>query len=201
MNVVNLNKQEVFRWVDWQKGQHASGLAEESTEKINKNIKEDKIADKLELTDEQKRELNSLRSSDQTVRNHERAHLQAAGRLASSGASYSYERGPDNRLYATSGEVNIDVSEGKTPDETIAKMRIVKRAALAPVDPSPQDKRVAARAAAIEQQARLEKTQEALKKLSEELKRSESDNKSNNNQLYNDYLNMVFSGQHINKKA
>ena len=209
MNVISQNTQEVSSWFDWQKSQNASGLAEKSTKENNKDLKTDKISDKQELTSQEKREVNSLRMRDEAVRNHERAHLQVAGRWANSGANYSFKRGPDNKLYAVAGEVNIDIGEGRTPDETIQKMQVIKRAALAPVDPSAQDKRVAARAASIEFQARMEKNQEAAKKLSEDLKydetenksKSEIENKTKNNQLYNDYLNTVFSGLHINKKA
>jgi hypothetical protein len=202
MNVISLNRQESSYWVDWQKNQNATSLADKSTtEKSNENFENGQVAGKSELTDEEKTHVESLRRRDEHVRSHERAHLQAAGRWANSGAHYSYERGPDNKLYAVSGEVNIDISEERTPDETIAKMRVIKRAALAPADPSAQDKQVAARAAAIEAQARMEKSQEAAKKFAEESKSSEAENKSKNNQLYNDYLDMVFSGQHINKKA
>jgi hypothetical protein len=52
--------------------------------------------------------------------------------------------------------VPIDVSEEKDPEATIRKMEIVRAAALAPADPSPQDLRVAQLATIKELKARQE---------------------------------------------
>jgi hypothetical protein len=52
--------------------------------------------------------------------------------------------------------VSISAPEGKTPEETILIMEQVKRAALAPGSPSPQDLRVAAAASAAQMRARAE---------------------------------------------
>ncbi|MFM8550838.1 MAG: putative metalloprotease CJM1_0395 family protein, partial [Nitrospiraceae bacterium] len=90
----------------------------------------------------------------QRVRAHEAAHLAAGGGLAIGGATYGYVQGPDGQRYATSGEVQIDTSPGKTPVETIEKARQIQRAALAPSDPSGQDRAVAAQAGAMMAQAR-----------------------------------------------
>ena len=54
------------------------------------------------------------------------------------------------------GEVSIDISEESDPKATIQKMQIVKRAAMAPAEPSSQDYKVAATATQKEQQARAE---------------------------------------------
>jgi hypothetical protein len=86
---------------------------------------------------------------------HEMAHKVVGGQYAGS-VRYEYTRGPDGRLYITGGEVSIDVSEEPTPEETIQKMEIVWRAALAPADPSPQDLAVAQTATIKEMRARLE---------------------------------------------
>ncbi len=110
-----------------------------------------------ELGPEQKRKIAQLKKQDQEVKEHERAHLAAGGGLVRGGASYTYTRGPDGRMYAVSGEVQIDVSPEQTPEATIRKMEQVRRAALAPKDPSPTDRAVAARAAQIEARARMEK--------------------------------------------
>jgi len=68
--------------------------------------------------------------------------------------SYSYTRGPDGKNYVTGGEVPIQIATGKTPQETVSRMQQVIRAALAPADPSPQDRAVAAQAATLQQKAR-----------------------------------------------
>jgi hypothetical protein len=102
-----------------------------------------------------------LKSRDQHVKAHEQAHLSASGGYATSGASYTYQVGPDGRRYAVGGEVGIDTSpvEGD-PAATIQKARIIQRAALAPSDPSSQDLRVHAQAVQMEIQASQQLKQE-----------------------------------------
>ena len=105
-------------------------------------------------------EVQQLKAIEVKVKAHEAAHKAAGGQYASS-ASYSYRPGPDGRSYIVAGEVQIDMSAGQTPQETIAKMQIVQRAALAPADPSGQDRAVAAAAAAQIAKAQQQKLQQA----------------------------------------
>ena len=86
----------------------------------------------------------------------------AAGGGLTSPASYTYERGPDNKMYAVAGEVGISTSEGNTPQESLNKAQTIRRAALAPADPSPQDLKVAAQATSMEMSARAEILQEKM---------------------------------------
>ncbi|WP_395399943.1 putative metalloprotease CJM1_0395 family protein [Pseudoduganella sp. UC29_106] len=97
--------------------------------------------------------IDQLKASDTKVRLHEQAHLAAAGGLATSGASYTYEKGPNGVSYAVAGEVNIDTSPGRTPEESLERARTIQAAALAPADPSGQDRAVAARAQQMAQEA------------------------------------------------
>jgi SprA-related family len=99
--------------------------------------------------------VDELRTRDREVRAHEAAHQAAGGTLAG-GATFSYQRGPDGKSYAVGGDVPIDLSPGRTPQQTIARARQVRAAALAPSDPSGQDLRVASEAAALEMQAQLQ---------------------------------------------
>ncbi|MDK9716398.1 MAG: putative metalloprotease CJM1_0395 family protein [Trichlorobacter sp.] len=99
-----------------------------------------------------------LKQTEEKVKAHEAAHKAVGGNLASS-ASYSYTRGPDGRSYITGGEVQIDMSDGRTPQETISRMQQVIRAALAPSDPSGQDRSVAAAAASRMAEAQQDKVQ------------------------------------------
>ncbi len=108
------------------------------------------------LSTEQVAQVRQLAARDREVRQHEQAHLAASGGLAKSGASYSMQTGPDGKQYAVGGEVSIDTSPGKTPEETLRKARIIQAAALAPADPSGQDRAVAAAAQAMEVQAQSE---------------------------------------------
>lgn len=110
----------------------------------------------LHLSEEDKRLIRELEKRDQEVRAHESAHKAAAGGLAKGAATYTYQIGPDGRRYAVGGEVHIDTSPGKTPQETLEKARKIKSAASAPSEPSSQDHAVAADAAKLEADARKE---------------------------------------------
>jgi len=108
-------------------------------------------------------QLAELKKADTAVRAHEQAHLAAAGGLAKGGASFTYQKGPDGRKYAVGGEVQIDTSKGATPEETVAKMMRVRAAALAPANPSPQDRKVAQSASLTMSEARVETNMEGRK--------------------------------------
>ncbi len=108
-----------------------------------------------QLTSQQQQEVNRLKAIDSKVRAHEEAHMAAGAGLAGS-ASYQYARGPDGRQYAVAGEVSISLPSGGTPESIVAQARQVVTAALAPEDPSPQDRAVAAAAEAMASQARQE---------------------------------------------
>ena len=108
------------------------------------------------LTPDQLKELTELKARDREVRAHEQAHQSVGGQYAGS-MSFTYERGPDGAQYAVGGEVSIDVSpvEGD-PQATIEKMRVVRAAAMAPAQPSGQDRAVAAQAMQTMLQAQAE---------------------------------------------
>lgn len=109
------------------------------------------------IDDAERRQIRELAQRDQEVRAHEQAHRAAAGRFAVGGPSYDQVRGPDGRQYAVGGEVQIDVSPvPDDPEATLRKMQQVQAAALAPSEPSPQDRRVAAEATQRANRARAE---------------------------------------------
>lgn len=104
-------------------------------------------------------EISELSQRDREVRAHEQAHASVGGQHAGA-PTYRFERGPDGRRYAVSGEVGIDVSAvPNDPEATLQKMEIVRRAALAPAEPSAQDLSVAATAQVQAAQARVELAQ------------------------------------------
>ncbi len=108
------------------------------------------------LSSEQQAQLRELKQTDAEVRTHEQAHKTVGGPYAGA-IQLEYTTGPDGRRYATAGEVPIDVSAVRgNPEATITKMEVVKRAALAPQAPSPQDRAVAAQADATKAQAQTE---------------------------------------------
>jgi len=104
-------------------------------------------------------EIEQLKARDQEVRVHEQAHASTGGQYAGA-PQYEYTTGPDNKRYVTDGEVSIDVSEEKTPEETLKKMEQVRAAALAPAEPSSQDLKVAAEASQKATEARSEISKE-----------------------------------------
>ncbi|RPH96594.1 hypothetical protein EHM69_00720 [candidate division KSB1 bacterium] len=113
------------------------------------------------LTEEEKREVAKLQARDREVRAHEQAHLAAAGGMAVGGAHYEYEKGPDGKSYAVGGEVQIAVKSGGTPEEQIRNAEQAARAAMAPANPSAQDRASAAEARAIAAKARAEAMKES----------------------------------------
>lgn len=112
------------------------------------------------LTDEEKKKVQELQARDREVRAHEQAHKAAGGPHAGH-PTFKTIRGPDGRSYAVGGEVKIDTSAvPNNPEATIRKMEQVKRAALAPSNPSSADRQVAAEADAKIQQAGQEKREQ-----------------------------------------
>lgn len=107
-----------------------------------------------ELKDQ--RVINELAAVDREVRAHEQAHAAVGGQYAGS-PTYSFVRGPDGIGYAVGGEVSIDTSPvPNDPEATLRKAQVIRAAASAPAEPSPQDRRVAAQAASLENEARAE---------------------------------------------
>lgn len=111
-------------------------------------------------TEQIKNVVDALKQTDRAVRAHEQAHLAAAGGLALGGPSFTFQYGPDGRAYAVAGEVPIDTSPGRTPEESIRKAQQIRAAALAPSDPSSQDRAVAAAATQLEAQTQQELAQQ-----------------------------------------
>ncbi len=132
-----------------------------------------------QLSQEARREVEQLKARDREVRAHEQAHMSAAGPYARGGAGYSYQTGPDGRQYAVGGEVGIDTSPvADDPEATIQKAQVIRAAALAPANPSSQDRSVAAAATKMETQARQELRQAQAEEEEEEVggpNESESD--------------------------
>jgi hypothetical protein len=128
--------------------------------------------DTSQLSEEERTEVRELQKRDQQVRAHEAAHRAAAGGLAS-GGGYTYTRGPDGRSYAVGGEVSIRMPATDDPRERVRQAEMVRRAALAPADPSGQDRQVAAQASAMAAQARSEIQAEQRQAITE--KRDQAD--------------------------
>jgi SprA family protein len=155
-----------------------------NAEGIEKNNKQDNNRNDAikrsenELNQQELKQLRDLRRRDREVRAHEQAHAAAAGALAKSGPSYQYQRGPDGQLYAVGGEVQIDTSAvSGNPEATAQRARQIQRAALAPAQPSQQDRAVASAAAAMEAQARIEIAQQKFAERNENITETVTDKK------------------------
>lgn len=137
-----------------------------------------------ELTDSEKEQVKKLKDRDREVRAHEAAHMAAAGGNVR-GGSYKYQQGPDGNRYAVGGEVNIDVSQEKDPRATLQKAMQVKAAALAPAEPSGQDRSVAAQATALAAEARKEIAEESKENPTDKSQDSKADSNENAAQEWN----------------
>jgi len=95
------------------------------------------------LTGRERHLVDQLAARDRVVREHEMRHFYA-GRPYTALPEYWYVVGPDGRRYAVTGLVRLDRAlVPGDPEASIAKLEILKRAALAPLDPSAEDRRIA----------------------------------------------------------
>ncbi|WP_428606270.1 putative metalloprotease CJM1_0395 family protein [Sedimenticola sp.] len=141
------------------KGEHAveNRSTEQSPSAEDNKPATEQVSQTTEYDSAEYQALRALQARDREVRAHEQAHLSAAGRFAISGANFTYQRGPDGQLYAVGGDVQIDLSPVPgDPQATEQKAEAIRRAALAPSDPSPQDRKVAAQAGRLADAARAE---------------------------------------------
>lgn len=124
-------------------------------------------------------QIRDLAARDREVRAHEQAHAAIGGQFASA-PSYTFERGPDGRLYAVAGEVQIDTSPvPNDPQATLEKAETVQRAALGVAEPSPADRAVAAEAQALAADARAEILRQELAEQAEEQEAEAAEEESN----------------------
>jgi len=138
---------------------HAKELSNEKKEEEKKVQESKKSSNPDELSEDEKRLVKDLTSRDSEVKTHEAAH-QAAGGGMTGAASFTYQQGPDGKMYAIGGEVSISSPAGSTPEETIKNAQQIVAAAMAAGDPSPQDFAVASSARMMEMQAQQQKTKE-----------------------------------------
>jgi len=159
-----------------------------SAEGQNQNYKnKNESTAENEFSKAEQREIEKLKRRDREVRAHEMAHQSAGGQYAGS-ASYSYTTGPDNRRYAVGGSVDIETSPAKTPEETVKKADQIKRAAMAPAQPSGADLQIAAKATRMKMEAQSELNQ---KEISGEESEADGDKKvaqEKNSEFENKYL-------------
>lgn len=91
-----------------------------------------------------KRVLEKFKKSDSNIKAHEQSH--AAGANTTSPIKYSYQTGPDGKLYAVGGEVRLDTSIPKDPNEASFKLSKLQSAASVSDGMSSADSNIAIQA-------------------------------------------------------
>lgn len=135
---------------------------------VNASSEEEIVKQEQEISRE-------LAERDREVRAHEQTHASIGGQYASA-PSYTYERGPDGRMYAVAGEVKIDTSPiPNDPQATLEKAEIIQRAALSVAEPSSADRAAAADARAMAVEARAEMLQQEKEVSAERANADEQD--------------------------
>lgn len=144
----------------------------------NQNTQNSNTGEKV-LTEEEQKQVDELKARDMEVKSHEQAHIAAGGSYVRGAASYDYQTGPDGKKYAVGGEVSIDTSavEGD-PQATINKAQVVIKAAMAPAEPSGQDRAVASQARQMMASARKELMSEKMNTSSDSSSAVSNDNKT-----------------------
>lgn len=146
---------------------------ESNDDKVDEAKSEKKLKTEGDLSQAEMQEVQQLKARDAEVKAHEQAHIAAAVGLTASAPSYDYQTGPDGKKYAVGGEVNISFMSGNNPEEDIRNAETMRNAALAPSEPSGQDRSVAKSAEKIIQEAK-EKLAEQQEQQKEQLTKTES---------------------------
>jgi len=145
-------------------GEDDSTVAEERREVVEETgegqesgeSEEGRESSATQLSEDEQRQVQDLSQRDREVQVHEAAHAAVGGTYTGS-PSLTYETGPDGKRYAVSGEVNVDMSAVPgDPQATMEKADVIRAAALAPAQPSSQDRNVAAQASRMRAQAQAE---------------------------------------------
>lgn len=160
--------------------------AKPETPAVERKVTEERVESRIESRREQvelhndQQQIAELKQRDREVKDHEQAHKAVGGQYAGA-MSLQYERGPDGVNYAVAGEVQINLSRSAdNPEADLIKAQQVRQAALAPAEPSAQDRSVAAAATqlALDAQERIRVETRAL-----ESKDSEQDEEGSENRL------------------
>lgn len=104
--------------------------------------------DKVELhqnydENDYQRVLSRFKNKDNEVRTHEQLHASKA--TTTTPINYSYQAGPDGKLYAVGGYVRFDTSIPKDEAQAMQKLNELQRASTAPKDLSSADSSIAQR--------------------------------------------------------
>jgi len=164
---------------------YSKNLKKRSEHPLTEQVSKEDKASEAELDESEKEQVRELEERDREVKTHEQQHAAVGGAYTRGGPSFEFQTGPDGKQYAVGGHVDIDTSEGSTPEETVRKAQVIQAAATAPANPSGADLKIAAAAAAMQSEAMQELAQKpatptAKKGSEKDDDKSESDDKSIN---------------------
>ena len=144
------------------KDDSADNKKEEKSSSKNKTAKKEPSGMELKTEDSgDESTIQELKARDAEVRAHELKHLASAGQYASGGIVYDYQTGPDGRLYAVGGHVNVNTgSISGNPEASLQKARTLRATAMSVSEPSSADSAVAQNAAQMERDAMSEIAEE-----------------------------------------
>lgn len=88
------------------------------------------------------RVLEKFKKTDANIRSHEQIHASIGH--TTTPIAYTYQQGPDGKMYAVGGSVKLDTSIPKDPKAALFKLDQLQKAASAPVDSSGSDNQISA---------------------------------------------------------
>ncbi|HOP62134.1 MAG TPA: putative metalloprotease CJM1_0395 family protein [Spirochaetota bacterium] len=113
-----------------------------------------KIKGPDEQDSSEQRVTEQLKARDREVRQHEAAHSRSPELIKVGATRFDYTIGPDGKAYATGGKVTLSTGSARTPEEALSKAEALKKAAMAPGEPSSKDFQAMNAAVAMEHEAR-----------------------------------------------
>jgi hypothetical protein len=146
--IMKLNDREVLVVEDDELRSSKLSKSEIAEKKILQELEKKKVQNSStenKLSPDEERLIRDLQARDNEVKTHESAHQSAGGGMVGA-ASYTYQQGPDGKMYAIGGEVSISTGKASSPQEAIANAKQIVAASTAAGDPSPQDAAVASSA-------------------------------------------------------
>jgi hypothetical protein len=146
------------------------------------------------------RKIDDLKRQERDIHAHEEAHYRSSGGKAFT-PQYVYEVGPDGNKYAVKGTTKIILEEGKTSEETIKNARTARTAAMAPANPSDQDRKVILETVRMEQKARkkiLESKKRQTKESSDNVSRINEDGEMKLDKPVKNTSNVKIFGMKLN---
>lgn len=122
--------------------------------------------DAFGYTESERRQLAEMRRRDRQVRIDEKPKFTEMQGLTQGVPKYTMVKGPDGRMYAVGGQLELDTTPEETPEETIVKAQKIRAVATTSFNLSPDDIRFIARASMMEMEARGEIQMEMMEKVS-----------------------------------